>query len=100
MPNRSNDVIHTGTTSATVIGPNRDLTLTGIYIPSDLVGTLTLAGLVNSAGSATNLVIPANTQGNVFSGIVGKEGVLFSPNLTATLSNAADVVVFMFLREG
>lgn len=97
---RTNSAIHTGTTSATDIGPGRDLRLTGIYIPTDLVGTLTLAGLYNTAGTATNFVIPALTQGNVFSFLSKDEGLVFSPKLTATLSNASDIVLFVWIEEG
>lgn len=97
---RTNSAIHTGTTNATDIGPGRDLAIIGIYIPSDLVGTLTLAGLLNVAGAATNLVIPAATQGNVFSFLDGTVGLTFTPKLTATLSNANDVVLFVWSEEG
>lgn len=97
---RVNHAIHTGTTSATDIGPGRDLAIIGIYIPSDLVGTLTLGGLFNTAGVATNFVIPAATQGNVFSFLDGTNGLTVSPKLTATLSNANDVVLFVWNEEG
>lgn len=93
-----NSAILTGVTTAQVIGPAHELTITGIYIPSDLVGTLTLTGLTNHAGVATNLVIPAATQGNVFS-FLDVNGLNFSPNCTATLSNAADRVLFVWAAD-
>lgn len=98
MPNVANSAILTGTVAAQYIGPRQDLTLTGIYIPTDLVGTLTLTGLVNYAGAATNLVIPAGTQGNVFS-FLDVTGLNFSPYLTAQLSNAADIVLFVWAAD-